>query len=295
MQRAVGVMMLFIIAGLVAYINQAWLQEQYHRQFTMGIKVLTAAEEMEKAAKPGPKATFKECAHGCPTMVVVPTGTFKMGSPEGQGVDDERPQRDVTIARPFAVGRTEVTFAEWDMCVKAGACAKISDNGWGRNDRPAILMSWWEAKQYVDWLKRMTGKDYRLLTEAEWEYAARAGSTTHWSFGDEEKQLGEHAWFSSNSQSRTQPVARKKPNAFGLFDMHGNVWEWTADPWHDSYQGAPTDGMAWIEGGDASRRVVRGGSWYDNPDFLRSALRDRSTTDVRSRNLGFRVGRTLTP
>ena len=295
MQRAVGLLMVVIIAGLVAYINQAFLQEEYYRQVTMGLRVLTAAEEKEKAAKPGPETTFKECSNGCPTMVVVPAGTFKMGSSWGGGANDERPQHDVTIPRAFAVGRTEVTYAEWDVCVQAGACPKISDNAWGRGDRPAILMSWEEAKGYVDWLKRMSGKDYRLLSSAEWEYAARAGTTTLWSFGDAEQQLGDYAWYSSNASGKTQPVAGKKPNAFGLYDMHGNVREWVADHYHGNYRGAPTDGTAWTEGGDASSRVVRGGSWVNFPEDLRSANRGGYSSDGRDSVLGFRVGRTLTP
>jgi hypothetical protein len=163
LQGAVVLSMLAVIASLLAYINQAFLQEQYHRQFTIGLRVLTAAEEKEKASRPGPETTFKECANGCPTMVVVPAGNFIMGSPEGRGESNEWPAHEVTIANPLAVGRTEVTYAEWDVCVAAGACPKISDNGWGRGDRPVILVSWEEAKGYVTWLKRMTGKDYRLL------------------------------------------------------------------------------------------------------------------------------------
>jgi formylglycine-generating enzyme required for sulfatase activity len=300
-ERAASIIMLFIIAGLVAHINQAFLLEQYHRQLTMGIKVLTAAEEKEKAAKPGPATTFKECANGCPTMVVVPAGTFMMGLPDWQvraaarGQDVEL-KREVKISRPFAVGRTEVTYAEWDVCVKASACVKASDVGWGREDRPVMLISWDEAKQYVDWLKRTTGKDYRLLTEAEWEYAARAGTTTRWSFGDDEKLLGDYAWFESNANRRTQPVAGKKPNAFGLYDMHGNVNEWVADHWHDDYRGAPSDGSAWIEGGESAHRVYRGGYWLDFvPDFLGPAFRDAGPTVARHVMVGIRVARTLSP
>jgi formylglycine-generating enzyme required for sulfatase activity len=136
----------------------------------------------------------------------------------------------VTIAKPFAVGRTDVTFAEWHICVAAGACPKVSDNGWGGDDRPVIRLSWEVAKGYVTWLKQMTGKDYRLLSEAEWEYAARAGNQGRWSFGDDEAQLDDYARFPENS--KTQPVAKKKPNAFGLYDMHGNVYQWVEDPYN---------------------------------------------------------------
>jgi formylglycine-generating enzyme required for sulfatase activity len=297
-QRALaGAAALFacIIVGAFGWYNQTYLYEQYTWRFRMGPSVLTAAQEKEKAAKPG--SDFKECANGCPTMVVVPAGKFLMGSPETEEdrSRNEGPQHEVTIARPFAVGRTDVTFAEWDICVAAGACPKVSDNGWGKGDRPVILVSWEEAKGYVTWLKRMTGKDYRLLSEAEWEYAARFGDQGRWSFGDDENQLGDYAWFNKNSEFKTQSVAKKKPNAFGLYDMRGNVWQWVGDPYHDSYNGAPSDGSVWGQGADASRRVVRGGSWNNDPQRLRSASRNGVTTDNRDGNIGFRIARTLTP
>ena len=290
-------MLLGIIAGLVAFINQDFLKEQYQWRLVMGPSVLSAEQEKEKVAKPG--SDFKECANvnGCPTMIVVPAGKFTMGSPETEEdrSEDEGPQHEVTIAKTFAVGRTDITFAEWDICVAAGACRKVSHNGWGRGDRPVILVSWEEAKGYVRWLKRMTGKDYRLLSEAEWEYAARAGNQGRWSFGDDEAQLGDYAWFNRNSDVKTQPVAKKKPNAFGLYDMHGNVWQWVEDPYHDSYAGAPSDGSVWDQGADANRRVVRGGSRGNIPRYLRSAVRDGYAALNRYNDLGFRVGRTLTP
>jgi formylglycine-generating enzyme required for sulfatase activity len=291
----VGVLVVLLALGGLGWRMQDLLREQYQWRLVMGPSVLTAEQEKEKAAKPG--SDFKECGNGCPTMIVVPAGKFTMGSPETEEdrLENEGPQHEVTIAKPFAVGRTDVTFAEWDICVAAGACPKVSDNGWGHGDRPVILVNWEEAKGYVTWLKRMTGKDYRLLSEAEWEYAARAGNQGRWSFGDDETQLGEHTWFSENSENKTQPVAKKKPNAFGLFDMHGNVLQWVEDPYHGNYNGAPSDGSVWSQGGDAGRRVVRGGSWLHSPQFLHSAYRRGFTSDFRSFNLGFRVGRTLTP
>jgi formylglycine-generating enzyme required for sulfatase activity len=175
----------------------------------------------------------------------------------------------------------------------AGACPKVLDNGWGRGERPLILVSWEEAKAYAAWLKRMTGKDYRLLTESEWEYAARAGNQGRYSFGDDQTQLGDYAWFQGNT-SRTQPVGTKKPNAFGLYDMHGNVWQWVEDCYHSSYQGAPLDGSARIDQ-CLERHVIRGGSWFDFGDHLRSAFRGRDYIGDRFIFIGFRVGRTLTP
>jgi len=166
----------------------------------------------------------------------------------------EGQQHHVSFATPFAVGRTEVTFAEWDTCVAAGVCPEVRDSTWGRGDRPVINVTWEEAKQYVGWLSRVTGKKYGLLTEAEWEYAARAGRQTRFSFGDDEAGLDRYAWFHGNSEGRTQPVGRKKANAFGLYDVHGNVFEWVED-------GAPSDGSSWLKDGAPNRRVVRSGSW----------------------------------
>jgi formylglycine-generating enzyme required for sulfatase activity len=221
-----------LVVALLALVGVGWwfLQEQYYWRSKMGPSVLTAEQEKEKAAKPG--SDFKECATGCPTMVVVPAGKFTMGSPESEKDRSriEGPQHEVTIAKPFAVGKTEVTFAEWDACVAAGACPKVPDMSWGRDNRPVINVSWDDAKQYTAWLSRITGKNYRLLTETEWEYAARAGSETRFSFGDDETQLDQHAWYSRNSNVKTQPVGEKRPNAFGLHDMHGNVLEWVSRP-----------------------------------------------------------------
>ena len=257
-------------------------------------QVLSA--EAERALKP--ESLLKECARQCPEMIVLPAGKFMMGSPdeEKDRFGDEDPRHEVTIAAPFAVSKTEVTFPEWDACVAAGACARVSDSaGWGRDGRPVINVSWEDAKQYVAWLSRMTGKAYRLLTEAEWEYAARAGSTARFAFGDDEGQLDRHAWYNRNSDNRTQPVGQKLANSFGLHDMHGNVAEWVEDPWHENYDGAPTDGSAWEKDGDASRRVVRGGSYVNNPPGLRAASRFRSTSGTRNFIFGFRLARTLNP
>jgi formylglycine-generating enzyme required for sulfatase activity len=236
----------------------------------------------------------KDCPM-CPEMVVVPAGEFRMGSSEGEaGRDgDEGPVRTVRIGAPFAVGKFEVTFAEWDACVAERGCThKPGDQGWGRGRQPVINVSWDDARQYVAWLSGKTGKRYRLLTEAEWEYAARAGTQTRYSFGDSERQLGEHAWFSGNSGSRAQAVGGKQANAWGLHDMHGNVWEWVEDCYTDSYRGASTDGSANATG-DCSRRVVRGGSWSNFPQLLRAAYRYGNPTVDRLYNIGFRLARSL--
>jgi formylglycine-generating enzyme required for sulfatase activity len=232
-------------------------------------------------------------------MVVVPAGSFTMGSPASEAgrTNDEGPHRTVTIRQPFALGKFEVTFAEWEACVAHGGCPgnrSPGDGGWGKGQQPVINVSWDDAKQYVAWLSKKTGKSYRLLTEAEWEYAARAGGGGRWTFGDDEWRLVEYGWYSANSGIATQPVGGKAANAFGLHDMHGNVWEWVEDCWHDSYNGAPSDGAAWTTAcTDGSRRVLRGGSWELSPQNLRSALRFWNSTDFRDFNLGFRVGRTF--
>lgn len=235
-----------------------------------------------------------------PDMVTIPAGRFLMGVAEGEeGASwDEYPQHEVTIPAPFALGRTPVTFAQWDAAIAAGAkLEKPGDRGWGRGDRPVINVSWEDAQAYIAWLNDRLGlagrpDAYRLPSEAEWEYACRAGSTTRWSFGDDERQLGDYAWFEANSDRKTHPVGQKLPNRFGLSDTHGNVWEWCEDSFQNNYEGAPADGSAWI-GIDSSYRVVRGGSWGGNPQSLRSAIRNGRTSAYRSGSFGFRLSRTL--
>jgi formylglycine-generating enzyme required for sulfatase activity len=218
-----------------------------------------------------------------------------MGSPatETDRFPNEGPQHEVTIAKPFAVSKTEVTFAQWDACVASGACRRVGDNGWGRGDRPVINVDSGDAERYAEWLTRMTGKPYRLLSEAEWEYAARAGSKTRFTFGDDDSQLGRHAWYFRNSDRKTQTVGTKAANGFGLYDMHGNVYEWVADPWHDNYENAPSDGSVWRADPVPNRHVVRSGSWYFDAKNLRSASRAGPPPDLRDGNVGFRVARTL--
>jgi formylglycine-generating enzyme required for sulfatase activity len=179
-QGLVGALALLLAVAGVGWINQDYLKEQYYWRAVMVPAVLTANQE--RALKPGNE--FSECTSFCPTMVMVPAGNFMMGSPEGLGDYKERPQHEVTISKPFAVGGYEVTFAQWDACVVAGGCPKAPDSGWGRGQRPVVNVSWDDARQYAVWLARLTGKDYRLLSEAEWEYAARAGAPTAYTWGD---------------------------------------------------------------------------------------------------------------
>jgi formylglycine-generating enzyme required for sulfatase activity len=273
---------------------------------------LTLVEE--QALKP--KDSFKECA-GCPVMVVLPAGSFVMGSPKTEvgHNESEEPLHQVTIARPFAVGRYEVTFAEWDACVSAGGCkhnpeegwGRPSDGAWGRGRQPVIDVSWNDiTAEYLPWLSRTTGKTYRLLSEAEWEYAARAGTTTPFATGptitiEQANFNGNEPYGESFSlyasgkdvwRQKTVEVGSYSPNAFGLYDMHGNAWEWVQDCWNSNYNGAPADGSAWAVG-ECDKRIPRGGSWQLDAKLLRSARRAWSPPGFRSSNNGFRVARSL--
>jgi formylglycine-generating enzyme required for sulfatase activity len=255
---------------------------------------LSAAEE--RTLKP--KDVFKECDK-CSEMVVVPAGSFTMGSPKSEEdrADNEGPQHSVTIAKPFAVGRFAVTFDEWGACVADGGCNgyKPDDKGWGRGRQPVINVSWDDAKAYVAWLSRKTGKPYRLLSEAEREYMARAGTTTPfwWGASISTSQANYGGGSKGEYRAKTVPVDSFLPNAWGLYQVHGNVLDWVEDCYHDSYAGAPTDGSAWVSG-DCSRRILRGGSWSELPQFLRAACRIRGTAVDRNIYRGFRLARTLT-
>jgi formylglycine-generating enzyme required for sulfatase activity len=254
---------------------------------------LSAAEERSLR----PKDTFKECAD-CPEMVVVPAGTFAMGSPASEKgrYNDEGPQHDVTFRQPFAVGKFELTFDEWDACVADGGCNRYrpSDEGWGRGRRPVIYVAWDDANAYVAWVAKKTGEPYRLLTEAEYEYAARAGTTTVYPWGNAVGQNNANCiGCDSQWNKQTAPVGSFAANGFGLYDMLGNVWEWTEDYYHDSYSEAPADGSAWTKGGDYGKRVLRGGSWSIDPVLLRPAHRYGFSIVSRILTFGFRVGRTL--
>ncbi|WP_297325586.1 SUMF1/EgtB/PvdO family nonheme iron enzyme [Nitrosomonas sp.] len=234
-----------------------------------------------------------------PEMVRIPPGKFLMGSHETEFGRDTRegPQHEVTIAYAFEIGKYVVTFDEYDAFVKATNRRLPDDVGWGRGRRPVINVSFEDAQHYVQWLSQQTGKQYRLPTEAEWEYAARAGTQTAYWWGSDigKNNANCYACGSEWDYKQTAPVGSFKPNAFGLYDIAGNVWEWVEDCWHDNYLNAPTDGSAWKEanGGDCKRRVVRGGSWLNDPQFLRSASRVRYYTDVASDGLGFRIARAL--
>ena len=260
------------------------------------------AAEVQTASQSA--AEFKDCAE-CPVMVAVPAGSFTMGSAEAeQGREsDEGPQHQVTIPNALAVGKFEVTFAQWDACVADAGCDgyRPSDDGWGRGERPVIHVSWNDAQSYLTWLSRKAGKQYRLLSEAEWEYAARAGTDTPYFWGQtashDNANYGNDVCCSGFAQGKDQwentaPAGSFPPNVFGLHDMLGNVWEWTDDCQNGSYTGAPSDGGAW-KTGNCDVRVLRGGSWFSDPSFLRSAIRDWDSIGDRNYDGGFRVARAM--
>jgi formylglycine-generating enzyme required for sulfatase activity len=301
-QTLVGMLGFGILTGLLVWMNQDYLKEQWRwyaairPYMTTQVRPYVLTADAERALKP--KDHFKECANGCPEMVVVPAGQFIMGSSENEKghEPDESPQHNVSIPKTFAVSMFEVTFDEWDTCVTYGDCDPgLGDSGWGRGRQPVINATWDDAQRYVAWLSRMTGETYRLLTEAEWEYAARAGTQSDYSWGNEIGK-GNASCLRCGSRwdnRRTAPVGSFAANAFDLHDMHGNVWEWVEDCIHDSYEGAPEDGSAWTKNGNCEKRVLRGGGWVDDWDALRAANRLGFAPENRDDNDGIRVARTL--
>ncbi|WP_339721048.1 formylglycine-generating enzyme family protein [uncultured Paraglaciecola sp.] len=228
-------------------------------------------------------------------MKNIPMGSFAMGSNEYYS---EKPIHRVDVYA-FDLMETEVTFAMWDLCVVEGGCnhkpedgEKVGDKGWGRVNRPVINVSYDDiTQQFIPWLNKTTGQTFRLPSEAEWEYAARAGSTRKYHWGDSidcsKARYGYHSR-ECGGQKSTDPVKSFSPNAFGLYDMLGNVMEMTQDCWNDSYQGAPTNSKAWLNG-NCSRHVARGGSWYPVPFYVRSAYRGNVSSDARMATAGFRL------
>jgi formylglycine-generating enzyme required for sulfatase activity len=254
-----------------------------------------------------------------PELVLLPTGRFQMGSPEHERkiamaagsqkgwLARELPQHWVGIGKPVAMGRYPVTVGEWRVFVRASGWQPSGEVNWeapgfAQTDaHPVVGVNWYDAIEYVRWLSEATGRSYRLPSEAEWEYACRAGTKTAFSFGDtiSTDQANYDGNFTYNGGARgdyrrgTTPVGMFPPNPWGLYDMHGNVWEWVQDVVHDNYEGAPLDGSAWEAGGDQARRILRGGSWLYNPRYLRSALRNGFSSALSNDIVGFRVVREL--
>ena len=243
-----------------------------------------------------------------PEMVAIPGGRFRMGCVSGRDcAGGEKPVHEVQV-ESFALSKYEVTFAQYDYFTEATGRQRADSENWGRWQRPVINVSWKDAVAYTEWLSEQTGEQYRLPSEAEWEYAARAGTATTYHFGKDKSELcryGNHADSSTDYDWRnkkcsdgvgkkTARVGSYWSNPYGLHDMHGNVWEWVQDCWNKNYKGAPTDGSAW-DSGNCSQRVLRGGSWRESPSILRSAVRGRNSTAFRYYINGFRVARTITP
>jgi formylglycine-generating enzyme required for sulfatase activity len=304
MLGVVGVLALFVVGGAVGWLNQSYLKDIFHwiavvrpyMEEQVRPYVLTAAAG--RALKPGD--SFRECSKDtfCPEMILVPAGEFVMGSPDAEDgrFSDESPQHKVAIASSFAVSKFDVTFDDWDACVSVGECPEIDDSTYGRETKPLINVTWKQAQNYVAWLSQMTGKPYRLLTEAEWEYVARAGSTSAYSWGDD-IGVGRANCIGCGSKwdkVETSPVGSFPPNAFGLYDMAGNVWQWVQECNRRNYNHALADASEWT-GGDCSEHIVRGGSWLAKPQFLRSAFRGEYPTYEHNSDLGFRVARSLAP
>ena len=285
-----------------------------------------AAAQNEAGGTPGER--WRDCDQ-CPEMVTIPAGAFTMGSPASEAGRYERegPAHQVTIAAPFAIGAYEVTREEYARFVQSTnrssgekSCLVNEGHGWheraGQSWRtlafpqtvrhPVVCISWSDAAAYAAWLAQITGEDYRLPSAAEWEYAARAGTDTPWYWGSAVEDQCLHAnaadeaidfpWSAAcnDNHPKTSLVGLLRPNAFGLYDVLGNAWEWVQDCFHWSYDGAPADGAAW-EGGDCPARVMRGASWASTPKFLRAAHRAGERADFRSDYTGFRVARTLRP
>ncbi len=317
--------------------NDADMFQEYPRQHPNGgfaglarlkIKKLKAARQLAAAGvypqgfKPG--STFKDCPE-CPEMVVIPAGSFRMGGASGGGGSDEKPVHTIRVPKPFAAGKFEVTRGEFAAFVNAtghgsgDGCYVYIGSEWSQDGSknwrnpgysqtgrdPVVCVNWDDIQAYIDWLSRQTGKRYRLLSEAEWEYAARAGTSTKYSFGNSEGGLCVYGNGADQSTSfnwrnkscndgygnRTAPAGSFKANRFGLHDMHGNVWEWVDDCNNENYGGAPSNGGV-RSSGDCSPRVLRGGSWYSKPEYMRSAARyGGHFTGGRINFVGFRVAR----
>ena len=236
-----------------------------------------------KRYKPGD--TFKDC-DACPEMVVIPPGSFRMGNLSGVGADDEQPVHEVKIGYRFAVGKYEVTQDEWKSIMNTNPSEFKS----GRN--PVENVSWDDAKEFVKKLSTKTGKGYRLLSESEWEYVARAGSTAKFPWGNEINAT-KAKFYDGKKLTSPVPVGSYGANAFGLHDTAGNVYEWPEDCYNENYNGAPSDGRAWTNVGTCSQRVLRGGSWNTESWYLRSAFRIGYYSTYRLYYIGFRVARAL--
>jgi formylglycine-generating enzyme required for sulfatase activity len=241
--------------------------------------------QLPQKHQPGLQDKLKD-GTAAPKMVWLPEGTFMMGDNKSSR-NNEKPAHEVSVDA-FSIGQYPVTFEEYDRFCESTSREKPDDRGWGRGTRPAIGVSWEDAAAYCEWLCEQTGAHYRLLTETEWEYACRAGSATRYSFGDDEPPLRGYAWYSKNAGNKTHPVGEKLPNDWQLYDMHGNVWEWVQD-WYGAYSKESQHNPSGPEQG--SYRVIRGGCWFDDAGYCRSAYRRYWLPGYRYYSLGFRLAR----
>ena len=296
----------------------ASLKADPNHQFAVDARIRLADPARDAVIEPPvafPRAgtELKDCPK-CPAMVVVPAGSFVMGYPPGDSgrFHQEGPVRTVAFAKPVAIGKFEVTFDEWDACAAEKQCPKVDDKGRGRGRRPVMYVSWDQAAGYARWLSKKTGRNYRLLTEAEWEYASRAGAESRYRFwgiapdrvcafanvydktARKQDDTGSENLPCDDRYAEAAPVGSFKPNAFGLYDMLGNVSEWTEDclPTGLQWRGAPLDGTANLKG-DCSQRAYRGGSWFENEKYYMRSPDRFKFIGARDSDLGFRVARTL--
>jgi formylglycine-generating enzyme required for sulfatase activity len=312
-EGSIFALMLAVIFILIGWINQDYIREQW-RWYTVTrpyMQTVVRPYALSVAAEHALKQRdeFRECAPArgrdyCPEMVVIPSGSFVMGSPKteiGRNVSEE-PQHVVTIAKRFAVSKFAVTFDEWDACAAYGNCRQnVTSGRYPRGQLPVFNVTWDDAQTYVGWLSKMTGKPYRLLTEAEYEYAARAGTRTAFPWGDDVGKGNANclpiSCLAEAIVAKPLPVGSFVPNAFGLFDMVGNMGTWTQDCVHYNYQGAPIDGSPWTDEichfSVPSIRVVRGGNFRSLPAQVRSATRSNQRADQSSDFAGFRIVRTI--
>ena len=266
------------------------------------VALKSASARPVQTIEPGDR--FSDCPH-CPEMRLIPAGEFRMGDLEAEGDSDELPVRTIRIPRDIAISLHEVTRKNWESCVNDGGCAELQTTGWAPPGQPAAPVTWFDAVRYVDWLSETTGKKYRLPSEAEWEYAARAGTNTRYAFGDSPSLICDFGNIADKLTATADaadvaecedgfigaaPVGLYDPNGFGLYDIHGNVWEWVQDCWSESYEGLPSRGQA-NESPTCERRVLRGGSWLNRPILVRVANRLSQAPDEVNERFGFRVVR----
>jgi len=288
-RASLGILLAIIAGGVLAVLNYNQLRIAAYWALSVRSYVKSPDQDrllLEKGM------TFREC-RDCPDMIFVHRGAFQRGGPLSGSPDRNResPISTVEIRRSFAVSVTEITFAQWDACVAYGPCrSNVFAGEWGRGEQPVIHVSWEDAQVYVRWISALTRRRYRLLSEAEWEFAARGGQSSNYAFPDD--QIDKYAWHERNAQGLPHPVGTRKANPYGLKDMNGNVAEWVEDCFHDTYRNAPLTESAWTTGPYCNRRVVRGGGWLSDLKALRSASRDwHPSTDDSSDTIGFRIAR----